>query len=88
VILSAEKHNEIYIPPGFAHGFIVLSEAAQFLYKCGDFYRREDEHGVAWNDPDLGINWRISTPILSERDKLAPRLSEISSELLPVYRQK
>src|SRR5262249_52025877 len=67
-LLSAENRRQIYIPAGLAHGFLVLSEAAEFLYKCSDFYYPELERGIAWDDPDLGIDWGIQRPILSGRD--------------------
>jgi dTDP-4-dehydrorhamnose 3,5-epimerase len=77
--LSAEKHNQIYIPGGFAHGFVVLSKSAQFLYKCSEFYD-------LWNDPDLNIIWGIADPTLSEKDRQSPPLSKIADEFLPRYR--
>jgi dTDP-4-dehydrorhamnose 3,5-epimerase len=85
-VLSAESKNMIYIPAGLAHGFLVLSATAEFLYKCDDFYDPAEERGIIWNDPDLAIDWGIDIPILSKKDKLHPRLSEIPSELLPKYR--
>ncbi|MFL0268940.1 dTDP-4-dehydrorhamnose 3,5-epimerase [Candidatus Clostridium radicumherbarum] len=72
VILSEENKKEFYIPEGFAHGFLVLSETAEFCYKCTEFYHPEDEDGIAWNDPKIGIKWpigNISEIILSEKDK-------------------
>lgn len=83
VVLSAENKRQIYTPKGFAHGFLVLSDIAEFLYKCDDFYRREDEYGIAWDDPDIGIEWGIDNPILSDRDKKNPNLSKILPGLLP-----
>ena len=82
-VLSAENKRQIYIPPGFAHGFLVLSDTAEFLYKCSDFYYREDEHGVLWSDPGLGIEWGIVEPIVSEKDKQLPLLSKILPGELP-----
>jgi dTDP-4-dehydrorhamnose 3,5-epimerase len=82
VSLSGENFRQLYIPPGFAHGFCVLSERVHVEYKCTAFYDREDEFGVAWNDPDIGICWPVSTPALSAKDAGAPRLAEIL-ELLP-----
>src|SRR5262249_7275301 len=64
-VLSASEMNQIFIPAGFAHGFAVLSESAEFLYKCSDFYDPASEYGVAWNDPDLAIEWRTENPLLS-----------------------
>jgi dTDP-4-dehydrorhamnose 3,5-epimerase len=81
--LSAENKRQIYIPGGFAHGFVVLSEIAEFLYKCSDFYHPEDEQGILWNDPELGIDWRISDPTLSSKDQRNPRLAQISQDCLP-----
>ena len=86
LVLSAREHNEIYIPAGFAHGFLALTKAVQFLYKCSDFYDPADEHGITWNDPDLKITWGMASPIVSERDSRYPMLAKISRELLPPYR--
>ncbi len=83
VTLSAENHHQFYVPPGFAHGFCVLSEMALFSYKCTDFYHPEHECSILWNDPDLKIDWPISEPLLSEKDHSASRLSELSEALLP-----
>lgn len=72
--LNDENHHMLWVPPGFAHGFVVLSEKAHFLYKCTDFYAPEDEHAIAWNDPDLQIDWRLPAglePNLSARDRAA-----------------
>jgi dTDP-4-dehydrorhamnose 3,5-epimerase len=88
VVLSAAKHNQIYVPKGFAHGFMVLSESAQFLYKCSDFYDPADERGIAWNDPELNIDWGISSPLLSDKDLRNSRLSEVPKQFLPEYRAK
>jgi len=79
--LSADTFRQMYIPPGFAHGFCVMSETAQFVYKCTDYYCKEDEITVLWNDPDIGIEWPLSDPILSEKDRTAPRLSELTDRL-------
>lgn len=81
-ILSAENHKQMYIPENFAHGFCVLSDSAEFLYKCTDFYVPGDEGGLIWNDPQLGIQWPIDTPILSVKDAELPKLADIL-ELLP-----
>ena len=77
VILSAEKQNQYYIPPGFAHGFLVLSETAVFAYKCTDFYYPEDECGIIWNDPSAGIVWPDLglEYILSDKDKNLPEFA-------------
>jgi dTDP-4-dehydrorhamnose 3,5-epimerase len=84
VTLSGENCRQFYVPPGFAHGFCVLSERVHVVYKCTDFYDREDEFGVAWNDPEIGIAWPITEPALSARDATAPRLDMIR-ERLPVF---
>ncbi len=84
-ILSAENHRQIYIPEGFAHGFQVLSSVAEFLYKCSDFYYAEDERGVLWCDPEIGIDWRGDNPILSEKDLRNPRLRDIEVSQLPRF---
>ena len=84
-VLSAENHYQIYVPGGFAHGFLVLSESAQFLYKCSDFHDPVDEGGIIWNDPDLNITWGIADPLLSEKDRQYKPLAEIPPELLPRY---
>lgn len=69
VNLSSVKHNQLFVPPGFAHGFVVLSDFAIFHYKCTDFYDPSDEGGIMWNDPDLSINWKVDKPIVSEKDQ-------------------
>ena len=77
--LSQDNHHMLWVPPGFAHGFVVLSESTHFLYKCTDFYAPEDEHAIAWNDPDLGIDWRLpagAQPVLSVRDAAAGHFRE------------
>ncbi len=84
-LLTAENHNLIYIPPGFAHGFLVLSESAEFLYKCSDFYDPGDEYGISWNDPSLNIAWTIQRPVLSGRDGQLPPLADVSPQFLPRY---
>lgn len=79
VVLSAEKNNMLYVPEGFAHGFLVLSETAEFLYKLSDFYHPEDEDGIPWNDETVGIDWPISDyamVITSDRDSNHPGFAE------------
>ena len=79
VELSAENKKQFYISEGFAHGFVVLSDEAEFVYKCTDFYHPNDEGGVLWNDPDIGIKWPIREgvePVLSEKDKMWKGLKE------------
>lgn len=85
VILSAEKQNQVYIPAGFAHGFLALTDRVQFLYKCGDFYDPADEHGILWSDPDLNISWGAANPLVSEKDARYPRLVNVPRELLPPH---
>jgi dTDP-4-dehydrorhamnose 3,5-epimerase len=81
-VLSAENFHQLYIPPGLLHGFCVTSDIAQVEYKCTAVYYKEDELGVLWNDPEIGIEWPIVDPILSEKDRNAPPLSEIQDRLL------
>jgi len=76
VVLSAENRRQVYVPVGFAHGFCVISDWADFLYKCSSYYDPEAERGIAWDDPDLSISWPTRSPLLSERDRHHPRLSE------------
>lgn len=85
VLLSAREHNQIYIPAGFAHGFFALTDAVQFLYKCGTYYAPADEYGILWNDPDLNITWGVTNAIVSERDAKSPTLAQIPQEYLPRY---
>jgi dTDP-4-dehydrorhamnose 3,5-epimerase len=79
--LDDETHRQFLVPIGFAHGFCVLSEVADVAYKLSSLYDPETEAGIAWDDPDVGVEWPISEPLLSERDKTAPRLSEIADRL-------
>jgi dTDP-4-dehydrorhamnose 3,5-epimerase len=88
VVLSAEKLNQIYIPAGFAHGFVARTDSVQFLYKCSDYYDPSDEHGIIWNDPDLGISWGISNPLISEKDVKYPTLAATARDFLPRYSKK
>ena len=80
--LSADNFRQLYVPPGVIHGFLVTSDVAQFVYKCTDFYHPESEFCVAWNDPEIGITWPITSPILSERDRCAPQLKDIEDRLI------
>jgi len=82
--LSAENHRQLYIPEGFAHGFCVTSGPALFGYFCTDLYQSEADHGVAWNDPDIGIEWPMPTPLVSAKDAENPLLSTLEEEL-PIY---
>ncbi|WP_024891506.1 dTDP-4-dehydrorhamnose 3,5-epimerase [Luteimonas huabeiensis] len=85
VVLSAENRRQLWIPEGFAHGFAVLSERAVFSYLCTDVYVKEADAGVRWDDPDIGIDWPIASPVLSDKDAAAPRLADVAEERLPVY---
>ena len=77
VELNDDNHRQMWVPPGYAHGFCVLSEVADFQYKCTDFYVPADEGGLAWNDPDVGISWPIEAPQLSAKDANNPRLRDL-----------
>ena len=83
VELNEENHRQLWIPPGYAHGFCVLSDVADFQYKCTALYDPASDAGVAWNDPDLGIRWPIGEPLLSEKDQALPRLSDAGRARLP-----
>jgi len=84
-VLSVENHKQMFIPEGFAHGFCVLSETAIFSYKCTDYYSPSTEGGVIWNDPDIGIDWPVKEPVLSQKDTVYSKLSDISVDVLPKY---
>jgi dTDP-4-dehydrorhamnose 3,5-epimerase len=87
VELSEDNHKQFYIPEGFAHGFRVLSDTADFFYKCTDFFTPGDEYGVSWCDPDLGLAWGdLSSPLVSPKDMHMPRLADIPLENLPEYK--
>ena len=81
VVLDSEKGNMFYIPPGFAHGFLTLEEGTVFAYKCTDFYNKASESGILWNDPELGINWGVTNPLVSEKDMQLLTLKEVSGSL-------
>jgi dTDP-4-dehydrorhamnose 3,5-epimerase len=81
VTLSAGNYKQCYVPPGFAHGFAVVSDLAQVEYKCTDLYDPGGELGIAWNDPQIGVAWPVEHPILSERDKHHPSLSDVLAQL-------
>ncbi|MBC8070878.1 MAG: dTDP-4-dehydrorhamnose 3,5-epimerase [Deltaproteobacteria bacterium] len=83
--LSGDNHRQVYIPPGFAHGFCVTSDTALFSYKCTEPYHRESELGVAWDDPDVAISWPVAEPQLSGKDSAFPRLRDIPRERLPSF---
>ncbi len=80
-LLSGTNYRQLYIPPGFAHGFCVLSDEVDVEYKCSDLYVPGDEIAIAWNDPEIGIEWPVPDPILSDKDRAAPRLSELRLSL-------
>lgn len=84
-ILSADNRLIMYIPGGFAHGFQVLSETADFTYMCSNYYDKNGERGVNYNDPELGIKWQPIPPILSQRDESMPNLKDIPDEDLPLF---
>ncbi len=84
-LLSESNKRQLYVPEGFAHGFCVLSDTADVLYKCTDLYTPGDEYGVLWSDPTADIVWPIENPILSEKDAKNPRLNDVPEDLLPVY---
>lgn len=82
ITLDSTSGSQLYIPPGFAHGFCTLSEEALFFYKCTDFYSPDDERGITWNDPQLDIHWPVTDPILSLKDRDYPGLRDIPSDAL------
>ncbi len=81
VWLSGENFRQVWVPPGFAHGFCVTSETVDVEYKCTDFYDPQDEMSVAWNDPDIGVEWPVAAPLVSQKDGAAPRLREVVQRL-------
>ncbi|WP_438274085.1 dTDP-4-dehydrorhamnose 3,5-epimerase [Nitrobacter sp.] len=85
VELSEENRRQLWVPRGFAHGFVVLSETADFFYKCDDLYSPKDELSIRWNDPAIGVDWGVEAPSLSAKDAEAPLLAEVKN--LPVYGQ-
>jgi dTDP-4-dehydrorhamnose 3,5-epimerase len=82
LVLSSQNKRQFYIPPGFAHGFLVLSETALFQYKCTAFYSPHDDRALRWDDPEIGIDWPLKEPLLSHRDGGAARLRDLPPELL------
>ncbi|MDQ1109913.1 dTDP-4-dehydrorhamnose 3,5-epimerase [Stenotrophomonas rhizophila] len=84
-ILSGDNRRQLWIPPGFAHGFAVLSDTALFNYLCTDVYVKEADAAIRWNDADLAVDWPISAPSLSAKDEQAPFLKAIAADRLPVY---
>lgn len=85
-VLSSENRRQLYVPEGFAHGFCVLSDSALFMYKCSDYYAPRAEGGIYWDDPEIGIEWPVRTPILSGRDQTFKPLNQIDLKHLPSYR--
>lgn len=81
--LNEDNMHMMYVPPGFAHGFLVLSETADFMYKCTDYYHPQSEHGILWSDPGIGIEWPVDDVLLSARDKTNPCLQAQQTALLP-----
>ena len=75
--------RQLWVPPGLAHGFCVLGESADVVYRCTAYYAPDDEAGIAWDDPDLAIEWPVTDPILSDKDRRLPRLSEVAGATLP-----
>jgi len=76
VSLSEDNHRQLWVPPGYAHGFAVISEVADFQYKCTDYYDPTDEAGIVWDDSQIAINWPVQDPSLSDKDKILPTLAE------------
>lgn len=83
--LNAENRWQHYLPPGFAHGFCVTSDTALFVYKCTDYYNPESELSIVWDDPEIGIQWPLEAPVLSDKDAAASRLGKIDPALLPRF---
>ena len=81
VLLSDENHRQLFVPVGFAHGFCVMSEVADVAYKLTSTYDPDTEAGIKWDDPEIGVEWPIQHPQLSDRDQLAPTLAEVQNEL-------
>ncbi len=83
VILSGENKKQFFVPEGFAHGFVVLSDSAYFSYKCSDLYNMDDEGGILWSDPDLGIDWPMTNPLVSDKDRGLKVLAKLTESDLP-----
>ena len=83
--LSDKNRRQIFVPEGFAHGFCVISETADVLYKTTDLYNPDDEYGVLWSDPTIGIKWPVEMPVVSDKDKQFPGLKEVPETDLPIY---
>ncbi|MFO0753897.1 MAG: dTDP-4-dehydrorhamnose 3,5-epimerase [Thermodesulfovibrionales bacterium] len=80
--LSGENNHQLYVPPGFAHGFVVLTHTAEIMYKCTEEYSPENDRGIRWNDPDINVIWPVQEPILSEKDKRHPSLRDADNNFL------
>ena len=85
VVLSDANHRQLFVPEGFAHGFCVLSDEADLLYKCTDYYAPGDEYGILWSDPDLGIDWPVTAPIISAKDEAYLPLVKTPADNLPSF---
>ena len=85
VMLTADNHRHFWVPEGFAHGFCVLSEFATFTYQCTALYDAKADAGIRWNDADLGIDWPLSAPLLSDKDSKTPLLKDVAPERLPIF---
>lgn len=83
--LGEENQHLLYIPEGFAHGFCVLSKEALFLYKCSDYYNPDGERGIAWNDPQISIDWPLNEPVISDKDSNLPNLEDVNNSDLPLF---
>jgi dTDP-4-dehydrorhamnose 3,5-epimerase len=86
VELTGDNHRQLFVPEGFAHGFCVLSDTVIFAYKCSNYYDKQDEQGIAWDDPDLAINWQALAPILSDKDQHNVTLADMPLAKLPNYK--
>jgi len=84
-VLSEENKYQMFVPEGFAHGFCVLSETADVMYKCTEVYHPEDDRGILWSDPAIGIPWPLQNPLISDRDSRHPLLRAMPDELLPAF---
>jgi dTDP-4-dehydrorhamnose 3,5-epimerase len=82
-ILSGENHHQMFVPKGFAHGFCVLSDEVDFVYKCSDFYTPGDEYGIRWSDSSIGIAWPLTDVLVSAKDQMTPQLSGVLGKDLP-----
>jgi dTDP-4-dehydrorhamnose 3,5-epimerase len=80
-VLDDERHRQLFVPVGFGHGFAVLSDVADVAYQVSSYYDPATEAGIAWDDPEVGVDWQVTDPLLSERDKVAPKLAEVGDTL-------